>query len=1194
MLKAILGFELRQQFGNPVFWVVAVVFALLGFGASSSDAVQLGGSIGNVMRNAPSVIVGFANFFTVLSMFLVTIFIGASALRDFENRTAELFFATPMKKRDYLAGRFAGGYLAATVVVLFALLGIFIGYGMPWVDAARIGPHSPAPYAWALFVVILPNLLFIGALLFGLAVATRSMLATYIGVIAFFALNLVTGVLTADLDTRWIGALLDPFGSGAIEDATRYWSTTERNTLLPPLSGWLLANRVLWMGAGVALLGLAYRLFRTDREGLTLWRRKPRKGAAGGTASAAAAPLRLPAATLRTDFAAQCRQFLHQAWFDTRGVLRGVPLLVMLGIGLLLLIVGMVFGDQIFGTTLYPTTIRMSTQIAGSFSLFLIIIVTFYAGELVWRERQQRIADVTDAYPNADWIPLAAKLVALTAVIFLFYSAGIVTTVIAQLVTGYTRLQPGLYVSQMVLACGGFVLMGVLAVFLQVITNSKFIGYLAMVIYLVSRVVLGILEFDDNLYRPFGAPGALYSDMNGYGHFLAGHLWFRAYWGAFAGLLLVAALLFWVRGHRTSWPERLREARRRFTAAPRVLAAAFALLFVGLGAWLFYNTHVLNSYEPGDLAEERAARYEKAYRQYKDLPQPRIVAMRTEVDIHPETRNVQIRGHYRLVNKHAVPIDTLHVEMWDELAVKKLEFAPHSVLSDDKELGHAIYKLDAPMAPGAEMDFDFEVAFEPRGVRNGTGPTQVVENGTFFTSGVLPGFGYDAGRQLVDRGDRRKHELPDVPRMPALGDEAARANTYISDDADWIDFETIVSTAPDQVALAPGYLQREWTQDGRRYFHYVMDVPMLPFAAWLSARWDVRRGDWHGMPIEVYYHPAHAYNVDRMIEAAKKSFDYYNAHFTPYQHKQLRILEFPGYSQYAQSFANTVPYSESIGFVADLRDPEAIDYVFYITAHEVAHQWWAHRIIGANMQGSTLLSESLSQYSALMVMEKEYGPHRMRKFLRYELDNYLAQRATELVQELPLAKVENQQYIHYRKGSLVFYALKDAIGEDTLNAILKRYLEDKGFQQPPYTTSTEFLDYLRAGTDPKHHKLIADLFEKIVFFDNRVTEATAARRADGKYVVTLAVHSGKIEAAGKGEETDVPLDDEIDIGVFARPEGGKESDERVLYLRKHRITQAETSIEVVVDELPFDAGIDPYNKLIDRVPADNRKALSVE
>ncbi len=1193
MFNAIFGFELRQQFGNPVLWVVALVFALLAFGASSSDAVQVGGSIGNVLRNAPIVIIGLLNGLAVFSMLLVTIFVAGGALRDFDNRTAELFFTTPMKKRDYLFGRFSGGLVACIAVVAASAAGLFIGYFMPWLDPVRIGPHSATPYLWSLGVLLLPNLLFIAAFLFCLAVATRSMLVTYIGVIAFFAISTATGVLTADLDTKWIGALIDPFGQQAIDVATRYWSTAERNTLLPPLDGVLLLNRLLWTAVSIGLLALAYRLFRTDREGLKRWRRKA-KAAAGGTASVATVAGPVPNVTMQTSTGAQFRQFWHQAWFDTKGVLTGVPLLVMLLIGVFILVVNLIFGDQMFGTRLYPTTYRMTQLIQGSYALFLIIIVTFYAGELVWRERSQRIAEVTDAYPNADWIALAAKVVALVSVVVLFHASGVIVTVINQLVRGYTALEPGLYVSRILLGSVPFAFMAVLAIFFQVISNNKFIGYLLMLVYLVARATLGLLDFNNNLYLPFGSPGMPYSDMNGYGHFWVGWTWFRAYWGAFAGLLLIAAALFWVRGRRSSWRERVNEARRRFRGAYPAATAVLVLGFVGLGGWVYYNIQVLNEYVSPDTALDRQADYERTYGKYKDLPQPRISAIRADVDIFPETRNVVVRGSYRIINRHAEPINELHLSLSDDLDVRRLDFGAHEVVSQDTLHGYSIYRLTPPMAAGEERTFDWEIAYVPQGFQNGVGLTQVVENGTFINNGFFPSFGYQSSRQIVDRNERRKRELGEVPRMAKIDDEAARANHYLSDDADWVDFETIVSTSADQIALAPGYLQREWTDNGRRYFHYKMDAPMLPFAAWLSARWEVRKADFEGMPIEVYYDPKHAFNVDRMIEASQKSFAYFNANFTPYQHRQFRILEFPGYSSFAQAFANTIPYSEAIGFIADLRDEEAVDYVFYVTAHETAHQWWAHQVIGADVQGSTVLSESLSQYSALMVMEKEYGPQRMRKFLKYELDTYLRSRAGELVEELPLALVENQPYVHYNKGSLVFYALRDAIGEDTLNAILKRFLEDKGFQQPPYTTSRELLAYLREGTDPKHHRLIEDLFEKIIFFDNRVKEAKAVKREDGTYAVTLTLHSGKIEAAGKGEETDVALDDEIEIGVFARPKGGKENDETVLYLQRHRITQQDTTLEIVVDEEPFDAGIDPYNKLIDRVSDDNRRRVTVE
>ena len=222
----------------------------------------------------------------------------------------------------------------------------------------------------------------------------------------------------------------------------------------------------------------------------------------------------------------------------------------------------------------------------------------------------------------------------------------------------------------------------------------------------------------------------------------------------------------------------------------------------------------------------------------------------------------------------------------------------------------------------------------------------------------------------------------------------ARLNNYISHDSDWLDYDATVSTAPDQIAITSGYLQREWMEGGRRYFHYKMDSPILNLWAFQSARYATATDKWKApdgrtVDIAVYYHPTHTWNVKRMIDAVKKSLDYYTEHFGPYQHHPVRIVEFPRYATFAQSLPNTIPYSEAIGFIARVEEPDDIDYPFYVTAHEVAHQWWAHQVIGADAQGATMLSETMAQYSALMVMEKEFGAASMRRFLAYELDRYL-------------------------------------------------------------------------------------------------------------------------------------------------------------------------------------------------------------
>ncbi|QQP97976.1 ABC transporter permease/M1 family aminopeptidase [Lysobacter enzymogenes] len=1190
MIYEFFRFELRQQLRSPLLWVLSALLGLLAFAALSSDAVQIGGGVGNVNRNAPTTIATLFGAMSVLSLLAIAAFVSNALLRDFEMGTADLFFSSPMRKRDFLVGRFAGAMVACLLVYAMVALGLLLAPAMPWIDPERLGPFSLYPYVWSFAVLVLPNLVFIGALLALLAVTGRSLLIVYLGVIAFLMLQGLARTLTSDLDNELVAALIDPFGRTAFARVTRYWTAPELNGRLPELTGYLLANRVLWLSVGIAMTAAAFALFKPQRTGTGRgWlRRKSAPAAAAPAARAARVAAVRPAFGAATARA----QFWRSVRLDAVGVFKSVPFLILLAFAALNFVFGASSLQKLYGTQVYPTTSLMLIALQGTYSSVLVLIAMFYAGDLVFKERSAKLAEVTDAMPVPNWVPLLSKFAALIAVVLAFQLIGGLASMTLQLLKGYTQLEPALYLKGLLLASIPYVLMGGLALVLQVLCNNRFIGYGLTILVVVAQIGLSMLHFEHNLYNYANAPDAPYSDMNGYGHYLAGRLWLQFYWGLFLGALLLAAAAFWVRGVPGGWRERLRLARERSRGGPRWALAAVLTAWVATGAWIFWNTNVLNRYTPADVAMDEQARYERLFRRYKDLPQPKIVAVENHVDLRPEDLSMSASGRYTLVNPHAAPIREFHVSVDPDADIRALEFGGAKLVSDDQRLGYRIYRLDAPMQPGERRELRFQQSFAQRGFGNEPGQHAVVGNGSFFNSSVFPHFGYDAGRELRDRNERRKRGLGEVPRMAKLEDASARRRNYIVGDADWIDFKTSICTAPDQIALSPGYLVREYSRDGRKCFDYAMDRPMLAFYSYLSARWKVKRDTYPGgIAIEVYYDPKHGYNVDRMIAATKKSLDYFQANFTPYQHRQVRIIEFPGYERFAQSFANTIPFSESIGFVADLRDPSMVDYVFYVTAHEVAHQWWAHQVIGANSQGATMLSESLSQYSALMVMEKEYGRAKMRRFLKYELDRYLSERAGERIEELPLYRVENQQYIHYRKGSLAFYRLREELGEDAVNRALKRFALDKGYQQPPYTTSAELLTYLRREAKPEQQALITDLFEKIAFYDNRVLEASAKKRADGKYDVTLTVQAAKRYADGKGRETPGRMDDWVEVGVFARGPSGKEDDEKVLYLQRHRIGQGVSTLALVVDQKPYEVGFDPYNKLIDRVPTDNRKKL---
>ncbi len=448
--------------------------------------------------------------------------------------------------------------------------------------------------------------------------------------------------------------------------------------------------------------------------------------------STGAATLALPKVHLADNLRAHLLQLRTQFAFDTLGVLRGVPFLIMLVLGLANLFGVLMLSGQIYGTATYPVTHQVLEGIRGSFQWLLYIIITFYAGELVWRERSQRSAEVTDAFPLPDWIPLIAKLGALLAVIVVFLLVGAVVGIGWQLGHGYTHIEPGLYLARLALDAIPFVLLAALALFLQVVSNNKFLGYLLTILWFVCQIGFGLLHWEQNLYNYGNAPETPYSDMNGFGHFLKAALWFDFYWASCALVLLVLASLFWVRGTGQAWRERLREARARLHA-PAKIALAFGLVaFVASGAWIYYNTNVLNHFQSSSDKSKQRADYEKKYAKYKDLPQPRITAVKADVDIHPYQRKLEIRGHYTLVNKHDAPIDELHVNYTDGFRLKSLRFAPHDTASEDKDLGYTIYRLKTPLAPGASMSFDFDLEYAPKGFTNSPEGNFLAYNGTLL------------------------------------------------------------------------------------------------------------------------------------------------------------------------------------------------------------------------------------------------------------------------------------------------------------------------------------------------------------------------------------------------------------------------------------------------------------------------------
>ncbi|MBV9527859.1 aminopeptidase, partial [Sphingomonas sp.] len=1028
MTLGIAGFELRYQLRNPVFWVAVAIFFLMGFAVTASENLRIG-TPGAVHENAPYAIAVATAAFSLFYLFVITAFVANAIVRDDSSGFAPIVRATSVTGTQIVIGRFLGGLLIAWLGYLSVPVGMAMGSIMPWVDPETVGPQNISYYAWNFALFAIPNIFLMSAVLFALATVLRSMMAAYIGAIVVVMGYLVTtNTLAQRIELRQAVARWEPLGTGALADATRYWTQSEMNSRLIELGGSMLFNRAWAILLGLAFLGFTLWRFSMTERAPSKWRLKrlARRQAREERLASAAPELGGEGVTVRNLHPSRWTQFMARLRIEVRQVLTspGLSVLTLLAIAFTALVLWVARAQ--YGTSDHPTLAATIEGVTGGSAAFLLMIATFYGGELVWRERDRKVNELIDSTAVPSWVMTVPKMIAIFLVLLVVNVAAALTGVVYQLVEGAHVLGLPQYVTWFIIpAAIDGLLIAILAIAVQVLSPNKYLGWGLLLIWFISGIFLRNMGYGDPLYMYDGTPIVPLSDFVGVGSFWKGAALFQFYWFCFAILLAVVAHLLWPRGTDLALRTRLRRAPRLASGGLLALAGVAAVAMAASGAYGYYNIKVLNRYQTSDEAEKFAADYERKFLKYEKLPQPAITKVTLDVHLMPRDRMLVTDGRYDLVNKTSAPIAEIHVRKGSQSTEwLKLDVAGARLASDDEKFGYRIYRFDRPLAPGATTSLSFRTRIWHRGFPAFSPPTDVIENGTFANNFVFaPIIGMNRNSLLSDRSQRRRQHLPPELRPAKLEDLSATGHNYLA--SDWVKSDIRLTTDADQTPIAPGSRVSDVTRQGRRSARFISTAPILNFFSIQSASYEAAERLHNGLRLSVYHVPGHDWNVAKILRAMATALDYYRVNFGPYQFDYARVVEFPGYKSYAQAFAGTMPYSETIGFNANTDDPTKIDFTTYVVAHEMSHQYWGHQVVGANMQGGTMLSETLAQYSALMVMKHLYGPDKIRRFLKYELDNYLTNRKAEAVEEVPLERVEDQAYIHYRKGAVVMYLLQE-------------------------------------------------------------------------------------------------------------------------------------------------------------------------
>ena len=1185
----IFRFELRYQLQRPLLWIniavlVALVFLFMRDG-SLSEAMYT-----EFFINSPFM-VAMATVFGSLLWLLTAAFIsGEAAARDIATGMHPLTYTASLTKSAYIGGRFTAAFMLHAIILLFVQIAILLAIYLPGVHEDSLGPLRLAAFLTAYTLIALPNAFAATAIQFGFALRSGRPIAAYVGsLLLFFTAFFIASLI---LFRKGFGTLLDPIGVRFIwDELSHLWTTVEKSYRLLQLKGTLLQNRLVWISIGTVSLLFTYVTFRfAHRAPNRRWwqKSKPqisvREDVMSPTINAPA--VITPAKSFKIDFNIQ--QTFSIAWSSFKAIglsWAGVAFLFIIPLLAIAVII-----DQMYsiGIPLVPTTARVVAELTGPLSAdmsrWMVVpgFIIYFAGELVWRERDYRLDEIVDVVPGSDWAPVIGKFLALCLLLAVFTINQILAGTITQAFLGYTHFEFPLYLKIMFgLQQPDYILFAVLALFIHSVMSNKYYGHLvAIIAYAFIAAIATMLGIEHNLLIYGAGPGWSYTEMRGFGSFIGPWLSFKLYWAAWALLLVALTTLLRTRGKEHSIFHRIRMVPHRLTHATRWTVMVASSLIVAIGGFIFYNTNILNNYLNASDARELRAEYERRYGKYESVPQPIQTAAKLNIDIFPYARSLTIKGAYYFENKTTAAIDSIHLSMPTGGAeTEVITFDRKTTLAvDDKTHRYRIYKLDTSLNPGDTLRLDFEVRIQSNGFRNGGIDPSIAAGGAYFTNkSWFPSIGYQRQRGLINPAERRQYGLASRPLLASLSQAHGGDMTSLDDG---IAFEAVVSTNDDQVAVAPGALRRSWSANGRRFFHYRTSAPIGSEWAFFSSHYKMVEKTWTSstmahrpVVVRVFHHPDHRKHVAHMMNGILASLEYYTRQFGPYSYDHLTFVEHPAgpgtgmhadptMISYGQGYADWLP-----------EDEHTLDFPYAVIGHEMGHQW---TLPYAYVEGLPFLSEGIAWYYGIMMVNHTRSAEQTRRlmsFMRQPYPHQPIRRGEPLLRAL-------DPYLSYKRGPLAMFALSKYAGANHVNNAIRRLNLRSDSIGAPLVTTLDLYHELQATTPDSVKRFLYELFEVNTLWILETHSVKAAKTDnDDQWKVTLDVTAKKIVYDSAGVETEVAMDDWIPIGVFGQRRKGEDELSSPLYLEKHKITPGRHVINVTVSGKPVLGGIDPHHLL---------------
>ncbi|MDE5420454.1 hypothetical protein L3049_20885 [Labilibaculum sp. DW002] len=1181
MISQLLRFEAFYQLKQRVFPLLAGLFFFMGILAG-----RQGFAPANVDFNSTYQINFFTGLISLGSVFIVMFFAISGMLRDRRFNMENIIYSTSIKKWQFFWSRYLGVFVSSLLAFTPFLIGYAVSVTFSDLDPERVAEFHMLTYVRAWLLIVVPNILVCSALVFATSTLSKSNLATYVSAIFIYMLYMISSLflnsplmaqsVPATPEGMALAALADPFGIAAFFEQTQFWTPFQKNTQFLSFTGLYMWNRILWIALTTCVLFGTYFLFSFRQMS-----QKVKKAVVVIDKPEKTKEYRPIQAIVGQK--SQRASFFSLLKIELSGVFKSLPFIGVISIWLV--IVFMEINSTIneggaYNDSLYPLSNLLIDLFADPLSILSFILIIFYSGELVWRERSLNFDGILDATPVANWVLFSSKLLALIMLPLLLIASGIIVALGFQISKGYYNFELGQYLSMFYYNGTQLIIFSMMALFIQSLFRNKYLGMGVTGLIILGSFLAPKVGLEHDMLRFGFLPRLSYNNMTGYSgeSTLFSHL--SLYWFVLASILSLISFKLWQRGVATNFRFYFIQARSNWRKWEITILALFCIVLFASGGTTYYNMNVLNDYYSSAEVLDYKEAYERKFKKYDDMDRFYHVSMKTEVDLYPKEQRYTVKANNILKNKHDHPIAMLFITEKEPMHSIQLENA--KLVEHDSLFGTYLFEFNEPVKAQQEVKFKYEIHKTLKGYE---ASQEIVANGSYIMHRSFePILTYRNSLEISNNFEREKRGLP---RIEEEGVEDEHLH-LVEVDFGRIDYETIISTRADEIAIGSGKLLKQWTENGRNYYHYKTENKILPVMAYFSAKYATIKEEFMGISLEQYYHEGHEYNLKDISESTKEALKYCIENFGDYPFDHLRMAEIPGHWSFG-GFAHpgVISMVEDRLYLVDTREDEDFNLVAKRVVHEVSHQWWGHTLIPKMVEGGSVFIEGFAKYTEAVILEKMYGKSAIWQLSQNANSRYFRGRAYASTPEPPLYIVDGQSYISYGKNYTIMLALRDLLGEEKLNSVL-RSITDRHRNEDVFEANTlEFINDLYHLTPTEQHVLIDDWFKRVITYDLSVEDTNYKQLEGGKYEINLNLQSKRFETQVDGSLKEIQINEPIAVGLFSKHPSSANEENGILYLESHQINKKRMKISLIVDELPKYIAIDPYGTRCDEDFVDN-------